>query len=264
VPVIADLMASRWAYEAMAVYQFKNNSFEYLYYDLEQQEAQADFKAAYIQPKLMEKVRFIRDNHVQTADSIQGQIVEALNLVRNELSHESYRENLDPVWIEGEEKPEFTQEQFSAFEDYLTGYKKHYQSTYNSIVAEREKKVYFYETNFEGYDLNEYKNDYYNESLSDLVTNANELDRIIEYNGRLLQLINPVFNIPEAPDNMFNYRTHFFAPQKYFAGRYFDTFWFNVLIIWMMSAILYVTLYTELLRKIIDWLGNISFSAKKK
>ena len=28
VPIVADFMASRWAYEAMAVYQFKNNSFE--------------------------------------------------------------------------------------------------------------------------------------------------------------------------------------------------------------------------------------------
>ena len=38
VPLIADMMASRWAYEAMAVHQFKSNNFEYLYYDLEQKE----------------------------------------------------------------------------------------------------------------------------------------------------------------------------------------------------------------------------------
>jgi hypothetical protein len=28
VPLVADMMASRWAYEALAVYQFKNNSYE--------------------------------------------------------------------------------------------------------------------------------------------------------------------------------------------------------------------------------------------
>jgi hypothetical protein len=264
VPVIADLMASRWAYEAMAVYQFKNNAFEYLYYDLEQEESQSDFKAAYIQPKLMEKLRYIRENYTNSTDSIQGEVLTAMTIVRNEMAHEPFRENLDPVWFEGEGMPEISAAQFSAFEEFLTAYKKYYQTEYNATVAEREKKVYFYETNYDGYNLNEYKNEYYNESLSDLVTNANELDRIIEYHGRLLQLINPVFNVPEIPGNMFNYRTHFFAPQKYFAGRYFETYWFNVLVIWLMSVILYITLYTELLRKFINWLGNISFSAKKK
>ena len=35
VPVVADLMASRWAYEAMSVYQFRENDFSKPYYELE-------------------------------------------------------------------------------------------------------------------------------------------------------------------------------------------------------------------------------------
>jgi ABC transport system ATP-binding/permease protein len=34
VPVVADLMASRWAYEALAVHQFKNNSYGQPYYEV--------------------------------------------------------------------------------------------------------------------------------------------------------------------------------------------------------------------------------------
>src|SRR6188768_2630074 len=44
VPIVADMMASRWAYEAMATYQFKNNEYEAPYYDYEKSESQADFK----------------------------------------------------------------------------------------------------------------------------------------------------------------------------------------------------------------------------
>ena len=264
VPLIADAMASRWAYEAMAVHQFKNNGYEFLYYDLEQQEAESDFKAAYIQPKLNDKLKYIRANYESAEDSIQQEVGNALGIIQTTLKTESFRDSLDAAWTDGGSLEALDNQKFSAFENYLTAYKKHYQNAYNATVAEREKKVYWYETNSEGYDLNTYKNKYYNESLADLVTNANELDRIVEYNGRLLQQVNPVFNVPEKPGNMFNYRTHFFAPQKYFAGSYVDTYWFNILVIWLMSVILYVTLYTELLRKGINKLGNLSFSRKKK
>ena len=68
---------------------------------------------------------------------------------------------------------------------------------------------------------------------------------------------------PEKPSNPLNYRAQFFAPVKYFAGNYIDTYWFNVVVIWLMSMVLYATLYTELLRKLMKYFGNLSFSAKK-
>ena len=46
------------------------------------------------------------------------------------------------------------------------------------------------------YSMNEYKNKYYNESLADLVKNVHEKDRIIEYEGKLYQQINPIFVDP--------------------------------------------------------------------
>ena len=52
VPLIADLMVSRWAFEAMAVDQFKNNDFEQLLYNLEKKESKADYKQVYYIPYL--------------------------------------------------------------------------------------------------------------------------------------------------------------------------------------------------------------------
>ena len=46
VPIVADMMASRWAYEAMAVHQFKNNSYEAPYFTYEKVEAASDFKSS--------------------------------------------------------------------------------------------------------------------------------------------------------------------------------------------------------------------------
>ncbi len=47
-----------------------------------------------------------------------------------------------------------------------------------------------------GYNLNDFKNRYYNESLADLVKNVSEKERIIEYKGQLYQQINPIFLDP--------------------------------------------------------------------
>jgi hypothetical protein len=109
-----------------------------------------------------------------------------------------------------------------------------------------------------GYDLNTAKDRFYNESLADLVKNVSVKDRIIEFDGRLYQQINPIFLDPK-PANALDYRTHFFAPQKNLLGRMVSTFWFNALVVWLMTLILYVTLYLEALRRLInsfDGLGS--------
>ena len=92
--------------------------------------------------------------------------------------------------------------------------------------------------------------------------NVAEKDRIIEYNGELIQQINPIFNEPKNPLHFFDYRAQFFAPTKYFAGTYLSTYTFNLIVIWFMTILLYVTLYFEALRKGLNKLSKINFSKK--
>src|SRR6187549_1286406 len=47
VPVLADMMASRWAYEALVVDQFVSNKYEKPFYTYEKIESQADFHASF-------------------------------------------------------------------------------------------------------------------------------------------------------------------------------------------------------------------------
>lgn len=266
VPIVADLMASRWAYEAMTVYQFKNNTYQSPYYNLEMLEAQADFKAAYLVDELNRRREYVNDNIQNIDDPERRQRVEvALNILRDELNKEDYREQLEKIninealTIEG-----FDGEVNQKLKDYLSGMKKYYQDLYNEAVRKKEKMVYFFQNTEEyDYNLNEYKNRYYNESLADLVTNVNTSDRILEYEGKLIQQINPIFNKPKGT-GVLSYRTHFFAPEKKFLGATFSTFWFNMLVVWFMSAIFYITLYFEWLKKLVDWFGNLKFTGGGK
>jgi ABC transport system ATP-binding/permease protein len=107
------------------------------------------------------------------------------------------------------------------------------------------------------------KDDYMNESLSDLVRNANEFNKITEQDGKLIQRADPVFMEPFDSDLG---NSHFFAPRKKIFGRYFDTFWVNICVLWSMSLLMVITLYFDVLRRIIDGLGGLGerFGKKKK
>ncbi|MBT1702796.1 ATP-binding cassette domain-containing protein [Chryseosolibacter indicus] len=254
VPIVADMMASRWAYEAMAVYQFKNNSYEEPYYALEKVEAQSDFNSSFLVDELNKRRKFINDNISQKNDSVRATMGQYLAIIQNTIQEEPYYKkgleglNLNKAWTLNEFTSAFDQK----LDAYFTGYKKFYQDAYNKAVNERERRIYARESEKgSDYKLNDYKNRYHNESLADLVTNISVKDRVIEFNGKLYQQINPVFLDPK-PEHALDYRTHFFAPRKNLFGVSVDTYWFDILIIWVMSAILYLTLYFEVFRKIIN------------
>jgi len=267
VPIVADFMASRWAYEAMAVYQFKHNDFQEPYYSLKKEEAEADFKSAYLVEELKKKRQFISDYHQSEKDSVLNIVEKDLRILREEISNDPFREGIEELDISSAlTLKNYNKEIDQRLETYLAAFKKHYQNIYNQTVVKRDKMVYFFE-NTEGYDynLNESKNEYFNESLADLVTNVNESDRILEYEGRLLQQINPIYNDPENPDHIIDYRTHFFAPTKYFFGTYISTFVFNNIVVWLMTLVLYIALYFELLGRGLEAFGKIKlFTPKEK
>ncbi len=252
VPIIADLMASRWAYEALVVDQFRNNSFEKPYYDFEKYEAQADFRSSFLVNELDKKRKFVFDNLNSQNDTIKQAVEKDIYIIqktlRNDFFKKGLEKELESTWSIDKLTPDFNKK----LEDFLTAYKKFYQDVYNRAVAEKEAAIFKLE-NEKGndYDMNRYKDMYYNESLADLVKNVDEKERIIEFEGQLYQQINPIF-IDPRPSGPLDYRAHFFAPKKHLLGSDVSTFLFNNIIIWIMTVILYITLYFELLRKLIN------------
>ncbi len=261
VPLVADMMASRWAYEAMAVYQFKNNSFEKPFYLHDKIESESDFKSSFFADKLIEKQKSLAENLRSKNDSLHKQAEYDLEVIRTSLKNEKYKAGLEKAdfsspWTLKDYTPEFD----LALGQYLTNYKKKYLDQYNSIVARKEHDIALLQKNTR-YSVLEYKNRYYNEDMADLVKNVNTSDRLLEYKGELIQQINPVFKDPD-PKGFFNYRAHFFAPTKNFLGMQFDTFYFNLIVIWITTLILYVLLYTEALRKFLALFSKVPLPQK--
>ena len=85
-----------------------------------------------------------------------------------------------------------------------------------------------------------------NEALADLVMNKTELKKIDVYNGRFIQLNNPVYRDADG------LRGHFFAPRKKVFGQYFNTFTVNIAVIWFMTLSLIILLFFDGLRKALN------------
>ena len=93
---------------------------------------------------------------------------------------------------------------------------------------------------------------YQNENLSDLVKNGNEMNKIIEFEGILVQKSDPIYRDAQG------FRAHFFAPTKKVLGKSVNTFWVNIMVILGMALTLFIALYFDALKKLIDWLGKAS------
>jgi len=255
VPLVADMMVSRWAYEAIAVDQFKSNEYQQPYFKYELGESRADFKSAYLADELSKRNQFIVENLTSENDSVKRAVQANKKLMAEELRKESFRKGIEDITPELLiSKDGYTEKTGARIEEYLTEYTEYYQKQYNLYADSIDKKRKFYEKN--GLQVTEEKNRYFNESLSDLVRNTSTKKRILEYKGKIVQAIDPIFQAPH-PAHALDYRTAFFVPEKNLLGLTISTLWFNALIIWAMTVILYITLYFEALRKIIELFSKL-------
>jgi ABC-type multidrug transport system ATPase subunit/uncharacterized tellurite resistance protein B-like protein len=261
IPFYGELFSARWAYEALAVYQFKNNAYEENFYLLDKTMSKADFKKNYWLPSLRNKIAYCK-RHIQEGDEKES-VKRNLALIRNEVTDElgspSARlikfKKMDELYYN-----KINSSTFQALDKYLKLLKKYYIKLYNKASNRKDNKISQLQDSGKNKDaFLELKRNHYNEKLADYVTNSGEINRIIEYKGELIQKIDPIFKDPERS----LIKAHFYAPRKKLFGEYYPTFWVNFMVIWLMSFLLYFILYFRLLRKLLTYIERRQIKIKK-
>ena len=144
---------------------------------------------------------------------------------------------------------------FEELNTYLDVLNSYYIKKYNLASAAKDNLISVYtKTDEDKKKFVLFKKLYYNENLADFCRNSSEVERIVEYNGQLIQKIDPIF---QDPDNKM-LRSHFYAPRKQVFGQFVDTYWVNVFVIWLMTIFLYATLYFKVLKRILDFMERMS------
>ena len=273
VPLIAEVMASRWAYESLMVYQFKDNKYEKIFFDTEQKISNANFKQVhylvYLSDAVEENLEWYDEMEEEeniNKDSIAALMEHNFALLRNEMAKESRRvkslpfKNYDLLKVQN-----FDEDAAEKIMDHIEKWQDYYRKIFSKADKRKQYMINYMNEKKPG-SVNRLKKKYFNDKLHDIVKNVYEKNKIIRHKDDLIQQYEPIYHIPDN-FNKIGIRAHFYAPEKYFMGRYYDTFWFNVVIIWLMSALLYIPLYYDHLRKGIDFFGDMDwkkFIPKKK
>lgn len=254
VPLIAEFMPTKWGYEALVVLQFKDNEFQKHFYQIEKGERNANYKLVYYIPELEKRLQYCID-HVNSQDSaeVRDRMKEALAVLHRGIGQEmavfapevpfEYLRNLQPDSVD----------EVALYETvgYLEALKEHYNEIFQAKNQQRDAIVnHLVATQPRLYEAK--RNAYHNESITDLATKAFEKNKILLFKDELVQQYDPVYRDP-VPTSALDIRSHFLAPRKHLLGHFFDTFWFDLAMIWVMSLVLYVSLHIEFLRR----MGNL-------
>ncbi len=243
VPWIGNIMASRWAYEGLAVTQFMENAYERNFYSFDQRMKSANWKKDLWVRELRNRVGDIRraiDGHAEVGSTDRD-----LALLKYELQGEMDR--LNGFIVEGLHKLEPGRVDHAVLDEVEASLEilvQHYRAVYKDAERSKEQRIADMtatpELRTEYFAL---LDGYRNEGLAEVVTNKNDVHVIVEHQGELVRKSDPVYLEP-AGSGLFG--AQFYAPAKWFLGQRLSTLWANVLVLWGMTLMLGATLKWEL------------------
>jgi len=246
VPMIGEIMTSRWAYEALMVHQFTGNKYFKPIFPFEQVMANSQYKTLYFIPNLESKLqqckKLFARNNIQEA---RGDLAILKREIGNELA--PLGQDRFPNWINLATDRVDVQVLLEA-EEFLDVLKRYYNNKFKNAQNSRREVIAAMQLKH-SQPISELMNRHHNEYISDIVKNINTTDRIVEHGDRLIQKIYPIFHWPERP-KVFNFRTQFFSAHKPVFGTYVSTFFFNLTVIWIMSFFLFGLLYFDVLGRL--------------
>lgn len=255
VPVIGNMMTSRWAYEALAVHQYRNNEFNALFFDIEQTRKYCGWKKDYWIKELNSKIQEVKKDVVN--QTLSESTAYNLQIIRNEFEAEQKYNSafafsrMDALFTES-----VTTEVLTSAETELTELEQYYIRSYNEANRRREEKIASLTSTPESKEAYRKLQDrHFNESLEDFVTNKNDLKKIVEYDGRLVQKQNLIYLTPQDKGLL---GAHFYAPSKEFLGKQITTLSANVMVIWLMSLILGIILFQNGFKRALNALNFYS------
>ena len=258
VPFAGEIMTSRWAFEALAVNQFKDNKFNRELYKYDKALSIATYKKDYWLTELNKKLDNCENNYKNP--STKEEISDALQMVHDEIIKEMNVPEIKKINLKCPGLDQLTLTTFSPtianeIRNCLDNLKTYYLNKFKNATRGKDAQASMYtKDSISRATYLQLKDDYENESLNDLVTNRTTPYRILDLDGKYVQKIDPIYLDPV--DSKVG-RAHFFAPRKKIFGRFYDTYWVNIWVIWVMSLALGIALYFDLLKKFIVFLENL-------
>lgn len=255
VPIIGDIMVSRWGFEALAVEQYTRNQYNIHYYDAEREMSGYFIKGELLIPKVSGLVgSVIYEKQEKKLNTFNAKTLKTIWNTMHQLDEDNlmpafgYYSNLTPEL--------FNQTVADSATAHLEKLRTKNKELYNIAEGRKDGITSELVASIGKDELINLKNDYQNSALANLVTNQNIDNTIVRAGEKYLTKVAPIFRLPESKVG----RAQFYAPVKRLGNIEIATYNFNVGVITLMIILLYFALYYDWLRKLINAAGNLKLN----
>jgi ABC-type multidrug transport system ATPase subunit len=252
VPVIADMIASRWAFEAACLVQFRDNDYDKIFYPIDKEISKWNYKTIYWIPQVENKIDEIESLY-KKGDGVSSDIAfYKLSIIRNEIDKENQINGFKKFDIQSLSDTTVSYENLEKLRSHTLFLEQEYNKKLTSLRESKDNisEKIAYVNSYQYLDSLQKAN--HNKALEKLVLKRGDDDRIVEGEGELVQIVDPIYNDNYSQKYQMDCRSNFFSPVKYLFGIKFDTFWFNMGVIWVMCGALFASLHFNLLKSFIS------------
>ena len=228
VPLIGDLIPSRWSYEALAVTSFTDNAYEAQFFELDKEKYETQFYNMGFLYELQSQLE------TQKSEHIRGEQVkpEHMEVIRTNLPVLTEYCGIEPYT--GDESYESLNDYMHKAEDLLASRSNQITLKSDALVAQFIRK--------NGKEaLLELKRDNYNLKLEDCVIGADQQRVLDVVDNYIVPRTGLIFLTPQSHIG----RAPFYSSEKIIGSHHVKTLWFNMCMLLLMSIIVTILLLTD-------------------
>ena len=233
VPVIGDLIPSRWAYEALAVTSFTDNAYKAPFFELDKKKYENQYYNMGFLDELQSQLETMKDekkrgkevdpSHMETIRLNLPELTEycGMNAYQGDYSYESLRQYMKEA------------EQILSKRSNETTLKA--DKLMSEMVREQGKETVI-----------ELKRDHYNLNLEDCVIGANQKRMLDVIDNHIVARTGIIYLTPKSKVG----RAPFYSSEKILGSWHIKTLWYNLGIMLLMSIVVAIFLF-------LDWPGKV-------
>ena len=232
VPLIGEIIPSRWAYEALAVTSYSDNLYEKPFFELDQKKYETQFYNFGYVNELQSQLETMK------SEQKKGEEVKPIHM-------ETIRINLPLVTAYCGMKPYTGDSTYSSLRQYLKDAEQILVDRSNEISLKADKEISAMIRKVGKDALLAVKRDNFNIKLEDLVVGADQRGLLEVIDGHIVPRMQTIFLTPQ---NQWG-RAPFYSHVKILGSWQIKTLWFNIAVLLLMGVILSIFLFT-------DWPGR--------
>ena len=228
VPLIGDIIPSRWSYEALAVTSFTDNEYEAMFFDTDREKYETQFYNMgflYELQSQLETMKSERDN---------GKEVSAKHI-------DVIRQNLPVLTEYCGMQPYSGDWSYTSLNSYMKEAEQILAKRSNAVSLKSDARVAAFIRQYGKDALLELKRDNYNLKLEDCVIGADQQRMLDVVDNYIVPRTGLIFLTPQSHIG----RAPFYSSEKILGSLHVKTLWFNMAVLLLMSIIVACLLLTD-------------------